>query len=242
MNRRERIPILITSAINVSASRTRLVDTRSRLDLTLESIRRWCGTPGISHVVVCDGSGFDLKQYIHRTIANNKTVPCETIAFTNDLGAVKEKGKGFGEGEIINYALGKSKALMSAPHFAKCTGKLWVDNFPACLDAYNGLAAFDFSGIFTPLFIDTRFYITKREFFLNRLAGLHRNVDENKGIYLEHVFRDGLRALKLHKYAMFPTPRIGGVSGSMGSRYEHKIAKGVMRDMRSLLIKTIRLC
>lgn len=231
------LPVLITSAINVSAEKTVLTDANVRLDLTLHSINKWCSTPGVSHVIVCDGSGFDFKPYFKKIEPNKMGISCEIISFKNDVVGVKAKGKGYGEGEIVNYALEHSQVLNGATHFAKCTGKLWVENFAACLKGFNQLASFDFYGNFKPTQIDTRFYIVDKEFFTSKLATLHHFVDDDNGYYLEHAFKEGLAMLKLSDYAMYPTPRISGVSGSMGVHFKPNRFKAALRDTRSLLIR-----
>lgn len=235
------VPVLITSAINVSAAQTLLTDANVRLDLTLRSIEQWRSTPGVSHVVVCDGSGFNLDPHIKKMCPTQKGAGCEAISFTNDLAGVKAKGKGYGEGEIVNYALQHSQTLKDASQFAKCTGKLWIENFADCLRSFNGLAAFDFRGNLKPEQIDTRFYIVNKDFFTLNMASLHHRVDDGNRFYLEHAFRDGLNNLKLSDYVMYPTPRIRGVSGSMGVRYQPSRIKDALRDARSLLIKLTKL-
>jgi hypothetical protein len=235
------IPVLITSAINVSAAQTMLADAERRLQLTLQSIEHWRSTPMVSHVIVCDGSGFDLGSHIKNMRTDQMGADCEVISFTNDVAKVRTKGKGYGEGEIVNYALQHSPVLRDAIVFAKCTGKLWVENFGGCLKRFNGLAAFDFHGNFKPEQIDTRFYIVNKEFFNLNMAALHNHVDDSNGFYLEHAFRDGLKRFKISDYVMCPTPRVSGVSGSMGTTYQHHRIKSFLRDARSLLIKHARL-
>ena len=233
------MPLLITTAITVSAAQTMLTDSSRRLDLTLESIRRWRLTRGVGSVVVCDGSGYDLGPYINDGLPSPGAAPCEVMRFTNDLAGVRSKGKGYGEGEIVNYALQHSAILKEATCFAKCTGKLWVENFADCIKGFNGLAAFDFVGIFKPQTIDTRFYIVNKAFFVSNMAGLHANVNDAEGLYLEHAFKEGLKMLKYSDYIMVPTPRIGGVSGSTGMAFKapHSL-KAVLRDIRSILVKS----
>lgn len=235
------VPVLITSAINVSAANTVLTDANIRLDLTLKSIDHWRSTPGTSHIIVCDGSGFDLGPHIDKLSTTPTGVGCEVMSFTNDLAGVKTKGKGYGEGEIVNYALQHSQVLKGASHFAKCTGKLWVENFASCLNGFNGLAAFDFRGNFKPSQIDTRFYIVNKDFYVANMGELHHSVDDSNGFYLEHAFRDALQTRALSSYVMYPTPRIRGMSGSMGVLHETSRTKAALRDCRSLMIKLARM-
>lgn len=229
------MPLLITSAIRVSAAYTKLADFDSRLALTLEGIQRWLASPGIGPVVVCDGSGVDLGAHATRTLSNGGALTCEYLSFQNDTNAVRANGKGFGEGEIVNYALEHSQVLRAASKFAKCTGKLWVENHASCISHFNGIAAFNILGHFQA--IDTRFYIVDKSFYLNRLATAYRDVRDGDGFYLEHAFKKALSTLKPSEFVMFPTPRLTGISGSTGTVYNSGGPKGFLRDARSLMIK-----
>lgn len=236
-SKRVGIPVLITSAINVSASHTLLIDADIRLHLTLKSIDHWRSKAMVSYVIVCDGSGYDLKPYIDNSNLENQKAYCEVISFTNNINKVKSKGKGYGEGEIVKYALQKSLILQNANIFAKCTGKLWVENFSECLNSFKQFAVFDIQGWLKIKAIDTRFYIVNKNFYIKYIADLHQNVDDDDGYYLEHAFRDGLKRFKPSEYIMFPTPKVIGVSGSSGSIYKSQRIKSMLRDIRSFILK-----
>jgi len=235
------IPVLLTSAINVSSSQTKLLDVNARLKATIKSIHQWLLISGVERIVICDGSGYDLTEHINELRLVKPEVDIEAIYFTNDVIAVGKWGKGYGEGEIINYALAHSMILKDAQFFAKCTGKLWVENFAACLGQFNGFASFDYKGWIKPHRIDTRFYIINKDYYLEKLANIYKRVDDKNGFYLEHTFRDGLAELRLSQYVMYPTPRIFGISGSMGIEYGQDKLKNILRDARSLLIKLAKL-
>lgn len=239
--KRAGIPVIITSAINVSAGHTVLTDVDERLSLTLQSIHHWRLTPMVSHVIVCDGSGFDLGPHINKLHSGKSMSECEVITFTNDIAKVRTNGKGYGEGEIVNYALQHSKVLQESRVFAKCTGKLWVDNFADCATSLSLIGAFDFYGKIKPIMIDTRFYVVNKDFYMSNLAALHYMVDDDNGFYLEHAFLVGLGRFRLSDYVMYPTPRINGVSGSLGVSYRRHRIKYMLRNARALFIKFFRL-
>jgi len=235
------LPVLITSAINVSASQTKLGNSNDRLESTIESLQKWLSIPSVKKIVICDGSGFDLNEKIYFIKLANPKVEIEVLCFKNDTAKVIEYGKGYGEGEIINYALAKSKILMDADFFVKCTGKLWVENFDDCVFKFNGFASFDYTGLLKPERIDTRFYIINKKYYLNKLADVYQKVNDRNGFYLEHAFRDGLLELKLSQYVMCPTPKIKGMSGSMGVNHYKGKLKTIFRDIRSFLVKGLKI-
>lgn len=240
--RQDTVPLLITSAVDIAAGRTALSDPAQRLQKTLEGIARWRSCGAVGRVVVCDGSGVDLSPHVPDADDPRAGVPCEFLHFTNSQDQVRALGKGYGEGEIVRHALAHSPTLANSDRFAKCTGKLWVSNAARCIRFSAGLPlAFDYGGVFRAVHLDTRFYIADTDVFHRHLLDAHLAVDEDQRHYLEHAYRDALRGFKLSEIAMFPTPRIEGTSGSMNLDYRPRPAKDMLRDVRSLLVRTLGL-
>ena len=161
-------PILLTSSVIAMDSSVALKSQESRIFHTLESIGKWGEISPNNQFVICDGSGFDFSPLLKEHFPN---LNIESIYFMNDGDLIKKHGKGYGEGEIIRYALEHSQFLQKTDWFVKCTAKLWVNNFMSCLKQWNGefvCKAF-FANVFsfktTSLeYIDTRFYISKKSF------------------------------------------------------------------------------
>ncbi|PMG34010.1 hypothetical protein BCU93_18640, partial [Vibrio breoganii] len=151
----------------------------------------------------------------------------EVLYFKNDDALVSLKGKGFGEGQIIKYALQESVYLKSAEHFIKLTGKLWVSNILECEEKYNGFAYFMIDNPIKPLKVDTKFYIVQKKFFNNTLLEVYESVDDLNGYYLEHAYFEQLinstgncNVFSGHFY-----PEIFGLSGSTGKSYAPDLKK-----------------
>lgn len=227
-------PILLTSAIHVSAPLTALTDTALRLEAHLASLRAWSRTPGVREIVICDGSGFDLDPHVDPIRRENPEVAIEALSFQNDRDMVARRGKGYGEGEIVAHALQESRLLRGRPAFGKCTGKLWLENFGACLRGWNGQAGFNLWGRTRIDSIDTRFYLVARSFFDSHLRDRYREVDDPAGHYLEHSYRDGLSGLSPRSYVMWPAPRLQGLSGSSGRGLPRQRLGGIRNDLRNL--------
>jgi hypothetical protein len=230
------VPVLLTSAIKVSAQQTVLTDSDARLALTLQSIEHWRRIPGVRQVVVCDGSGFDLSAHIKGQGAQG-LAECEVLAFTNDAAMVKARGKGFGEGQIVQHALAHSRILAGAPSFAKCTGKLWVPNFADCCAHFNGSALFDFRGGLAPDRIDTRFYMVSRSFYDEHLAKAHQLVNDSAGFHLEHAFLQMLGGMPARSFISAVVPRILGVSGSDGTTAQHNALRLLLWTLRNRWVR-----
>ena len=231
--------LLITTAVNASANRTQMTHTGDRLNTCLQALKYWLDSD-FTDIVICDGSGFDFSENIKAINLTDRKINIEILHFINNNAAVKIKGKGFGEGEIVDYALRNSEILRAHDSFAKCTGKLWVDNYRSIINNFNMTASFDFNGLFPIKQIDTRFYITSKVFYEKHLVNTHNAVDENSTYYLEHAFKDSLSSIKLASYLMLPIPKIQGWSGSQNICYTDKPLKRFLRNIRSLLIRTFQ--
>ena len=141
--------------------------------------------------------------------------------FKNNDVLVAKYGSGYGEGEIIKYALSHSSILKNAAVFAKCTSKLNVNNLKKIVKNFNGqfICECTFSNVrlirsfFDPkalvkiklLGIDTRFYIVKKDIYMMTFKNSYKKVRHEKKYYLEHAFYDAAVKGKLKNFiADFP--------------------------------------
>lgn len=240
--------LLITSAISVAANFTKLKCSTTRAELIKESILSWHKTFPNLKIVICDGSGYNFyNSEVFENILNNKQL--EFLSFKNNSNQVKKLGKGFGEGEIIEYALSNSTFLKASDYFAKITGKLFVKNAEYFLNNppktiychFN----FNYSKIFFPRncsTVDTRFYVVSKQFYIIELQKLYRKVNETKGLFLEHVFYTKLNLLISNGYVInyWCVFYISGISGSMGTPYpNNNLTKKIINSVRSVIQKSI---
>lgn len=70
--------------------------------------------------------------------------------------------------------------------------------------------------------IDTRFYCVKKSDYNKCLRNAYKEVDDEHGIYLEHIFYKKMKDNKLHYRSFYELPWIKGISGSTGLSYERK--------------------
>ncbi|MEZ9634408.1 hypothetical protein AB4299_14340 [Vibrio cyclitrophicus] len=214
------IPILITTCVIANADMTELSDSNLRLEAVISgliNLSKYVGKD--QEIVLCDGSGYDFKNYITRLEELFNRV--EILSFQNNINLVRKKGKGYGEGEIIAYALENSQVLSEYEHFTKLTGKLWLTNYNKCVNYYNKRAAFMFDNYFRPSKFDTRFYIIKKSLYLDIFNNAHLDVSDNNMVYLEHCFRLKINdSNNLNKYMSTVSPMLNGISGSTGLVYK----------------------
>lgn len=226
-------PILLTSSVFVSAPFTRLVDTDDRIKLTIKSIEKWLCVSDSIKIVICDGSGFDFKDIVSYEFPD---AHIECLSFQNDKQLVSLYGKGYGEGEIIRYALEHSVILKENKCFAKCTAKLWLNNYFIYLKKWNGYFLCDCNFMILKDVkdiridsIDTRFYIVDKKFFIDTLMNAYKNVRDSDGYYLEHSYMDIILEKKVRKFISTIPLSLGGVSGTSGLIYKETFLQKIRK-------------
>ena len=190
----------------------------------------------------CGVNGLFNCLRISSTVISTLSIPwanwaIEFLSFENHTKRILQLGKGYGESEIIKYALKHSKILNQHEYFVKCTAKLWVSNFNKINTNF-----YNYSGLFRPYisytpfkppkieYIDTRFYITHKDFYLRYLNNLYDY--ENFPISIEELFLKKFLELNVKKIFFYSLPVISGVSGGSGKEYNTKLYRVVKDKIR----------
>lgn len=237
-----RIPILLTSSVVAHDKGVRLQDPEVRARLAMESILKWRAIAPMNPLVLCDGSGFDFMPLVS-SLPGSDTIEC--LHFHNDVGLVQLHGRGYGEGEIVRHALEHSKLIQSAGCFAKCTSKLWVENFNECISQWNGdlLLKGVFNNVFTPrkatelAYIDTRFYAAGMDAYRRFFMHAHYGIRLEDGHGLEETFCEIFLKNKFTECLMCPPPIICGVGGGTGVYYKNTPLRILKEKWRYALTK-----
>lgn len=234
-------PILITSSVVPHDQTVNLKDPGSRVFHTIEGLDQWLKILPNGSFVLCDGSGYDFKNIVS---ARFPKANIECLSFLNNGEFVKFHGKGYGEGEIIKYALRHSKLLNDAGSFIKCTAKLWVDNFRDCIKntQSNFLCQAYFSDVFslkktTLKYIDTRFYFFKKDYYCKYFLDAHQGLSISSGYGIEESFRDIVVKNGLTRFLIKNPVKILGVGGGSGSYYRNSTHRYLKDKLRLQLIQ-----
>lgn len=236
------IPILLTSSVVAHDKGVRLQDPAERARLAVESIQWWRTIAPRNPLVLCDGSGFDFHSTISALPGSG---PVECLHFHNEVSLVKQYGRGYGEGEIVRHAIEHSELIQSARCFAKCTSKLWVENFDECIQQWNGdlLLKGVFNHVFSPqsstelAYIDTRFYVVSLDTYWRFFVHAHHIIRTEDGYGLEESFRDIFLRNRLRGRLMCPPPTICGVGGGTGVYYKNTPVRRFKEKLRYALVK-----
>ena len=187
-------------------------------------------------IVFCDNSNYGTDAFADITtkaIENNLNL--EILSYQGSSEAIAEHGKGYGEGEIVRYVLENSRLAHDNDYMLKITGRLVVNNISTIVKRVDrDRAYFNIPNIHRRDIYDTRLYGMPIQIFRRYFIDEYKKVYDEKGYFLEHVYRDTI--LKNHlKVRNFPSyPRITGSSGSGGLSYEYTEWKSRIRDFLSV--------
>ena len=235
--------LLITSCVIIADDDAVLRDPQDRIHHTLEAIEHWIRIAPDLPKVICDGSNFDFSQTLTEKFPGHAF---ECLFFQNNQEKVKLQGKGYGEGEIIEYALDHSQLIQTSGRFIKCTGKLWVENFPESFNSVYNL--FQASAYFKDVFklfkqtsleyVDTRFYISSVEFYKKYFLKAYELVGLSDQRSIEHVFKDIILEHHLEGTLFRTHPVICGVGGGHGQYYKNNLKRRIKDRLRLNFIKS----
>jgi len=186
----------------------------------------------IDNIVFCDNSLCSAEQFSDISdLAKSKGKKFEFISFSGNKSMVLEKGKGYGEGEIIQYALNNSVLMKDTDYFIKVTGRLKIINFDKILRKLkpNGF----YINMFNKVRVDTRLYAISKSMYLNFFIHAYEKVNDHEGYYLEHSFTDVIRnnTIPCRNFPYYP--QFDGVSGSTGKQYNEKPINAVYKNILS---------
>ena len=217
--------ILLTSCVNPNGMPfTALSDINVRKQQYLDALRFYVNNTPLP-IVYVDNSNVDIKEY--NVISNIVDDRLELLSF--DGNHDKEHGKGYGELEIIDYAIKHSNIINSNTNVSiiKITGRLVIVNIMTIINQlkYNILPSSnsvicsmnsDFS------MADSRLLIAPLNFY-KRLIENRMAINDSEGVYLEHVLCSLIKKQNLYAFhTFFSEPQYQGVSGSTNITYEAK--------------------
>ena len=224
--------LVLTCSVNVSSSFTKLVNKEERIRQYVDSFLYYINHSHFTDIVICENSLFDFSSYNLTELAKKNNKRIELLAFKGSTDLIREKGKGFGEGEIMKHVFENSFLLKEHSGFFKITGRVFIKNINTLIKKTivkrNYFQQSRKRILYKIPAFDTKIYYSTKELFKLYLIDAYKFVDDNKGDYLEYCY---FNALKKNKLAIIPFknyPRYSGVSGSSNSPYDVSAYKYVL--------------
>jgi len=217
--------LVITSSVYVSAPNTSLTDAKQREMQYIDSISFFIKESPMTKIIVCDNSGYRYPQSLYSMAAlQHKKI--ELLSFNGNKELVARYGKGYGEGEILEFVLSNSELIKQVEGFLKITGRFKLVNITRLLQhASHGENYFMPVSLLRPRWmvprearrcVDVRVYYVTTAFFREVLLTAYRKVADQDIYFLEHAYHDAL-AMQPGAVRCFSTaPEMTGISGTGG--------------------------
>lgn len=211
--------LLLTGCINPNGMLfTSLTDNTVRLSQYKNAIDFYLSNTKFP-IVFAENSGTDLNFLFQDSISSGRL---ECLSFNGNQS--KERGKGYGECEIIQYALANSTFIKSNTKccIIKITGRLIVKNIKSIIWTHSILLSLGniICAINSDLsFPDSRIILAKAS-FLQTFLKYKKYVNDSTGYFFEHALLDTLKNNNKYPFSpFFIKPQIEGISGSTGEKY-----------------------
>jgi hypothetical protein len=217
--------------LKIRDSSERLAQYKSGLERLLAS-----GIGAGTKVVFCDNSGFGTEEFEDlKAVAGANKVEFEAVSFAGDKEAVAAHGKGYGEGEIVDYVLDNSRLAHGEKYLIKITGRLLVDNIAdIARRVREDRVYFNVPNIHRRDMYDTRLYAMPVSLYREVFSEAAGKVDDGAEYFLEYAFTDAVLDNNISVKNFPKYPRIKGVSGSGGNSYDYTEWKCKIRDFLSI--------
>lgn len=174
--------LLITGCIDAVTDQPyhAIKDCQERLKQYVDSILFYINDTNFVNIVFCDNSNYrysDLDMLV--SAATQKGKKLEWLTFSGNSNVVKKLGKGFGEDEILQYAINNSRLLSRAKSFIKITGRIIIRNIDNVFSEIRyGQNYFNREIAMGRKFVCTRYYCCDKEYFQRFLLNCYKGKNE----------------------------------------------------------------
>jgi hypothetical protein len=231
--------LVLTSTVQPSAPKTALLDPVQRKAQYMDALAFYIRNSLFTRIVICDNSGYPYPESVAlHELAGFHDKKLELLSFSGNSASTAAYGKGWGEGEIMEYVLSHSKLIKEVKGFLKITGRLKIVNIVRlCMKIDPEQNYFNPISLLRPRFLvpraarpclDVRAYYVTNMFFREVLLDAYKKVRDNDIYFLEHAYHDAIAVssstgsppstpASSPVVKCFPVaPEITGISGSNG--------------------------
>ena len=207
--------ILLTGCINPDGmAYTALNNTEERKAQYVNAIRYYLNKTNYS-VVFAENSGTDISILFQDFIDSGRF---ECLSYMGNQN--KEKGKGYGEAEIIEFAINNSRLIDEKSIIAKITGRLIINNINRIIKPLKKNTDFVSCQFHYDLkFADSRLVCATTAFYFHFLKHKEQ-INDSIGVYFEHILSLSVLNSNLRYIPFSEEPLFIGKSGTTGTTYQ----------------------
>lgn len=210
---------------------------------SLEAFRTWMSMPCNADFLFCENSDADLNSFRKVAESHKEKNLITFLSFAGNKGAQK-KGKGYGELEMLRYAFDAFPEIKDYRYIIKVSGRYQVLNGAQVVDEIRTMSSDLICDIHANLtYGDTRTCAFKPHIALAHLLPYQEELDESRGVVIEHLMAKCLHRTLLAggSWAPLPcTPYCNGISGSWNTpQRDARLIARVKQDLKRKAAKWI---
>ena len=217
------LTLVLTGAIEIINNlpfRISIVDTEIRLQQYIDSIEYAIVRYNtIKNIIFCENTDFTYDYSRLYTLAKKFNKNLEILTFKGTTDKIVQKGKGFGEGEVLKYVYDNSVIFKDSSCFVKLTGRLIVTNFDKIINPTHDEQNY----FFLPSLLQyhkshsmsTVLYKVNTHFFRTFMINAYLEVDDKNNHKIEMVYFEIVKHQSPRYFKYYPM--IQGQSGSNGT-------------------------
>jgi hypothetical protein len=237
------ILVFITATIN--SGKTQCVK-RSNPDIRrkdyLRGLRSWLTSGCKADILFCENSGADISDFREAASHSPFSGSVRCLSFSGNSGAEKF-GKGYGEIEMLKYAFVACPDLSQYRYIVKASGRYEYFNAGDVINKISASTADLICDIHANLtYGDTRTAAFTPEIALKYIIPFQEELDENRGIIIEHLMARCLHRTIISggSWAPLPcTPYCDGISGSWNTPQRSTALYRLKQDIKRRIAKWI---
>jgi len=221
----DKCALIITSSVYVSARYTAVTEPKQREAQYMDSIIFFIMESPVKKIIVCDNSGYSYPESLY-TLAKLHAKEIELLSFHGNSRLVEEYGKGFGEGEIMEFVLLNSLLIKEVEGFLKVTGRLKLVNIAKLLRRSDHWENYFMPiSLLRPRFlvpraarpcVEVNVYYSTKVLFMDVLLSAYKEVRDDHVFFLEHAYYKAIARSSAIVKCFSVAPEITGISGSNG--------------------------
>jgi hypothetical protein len=217
-------------------------DPEERKQDYLEAFRTWISLNCNADFVFCENSNADLSSFREAAEKHRNDTTVRLISFAGNAGA-QNKGKGYGEIEMLRYAFEALPELKDYRYIVKVSGRYRVTNGANVIDQIGLMSADLLCDIHANLtYGDTRTVAFTPHVALTYLIPYQEEIDDTRGMIIEHLMAKCLHRTLLSggSWAPLPcTPICEGISGSWNTPQHSTLLYRIKQDVKRKLARWI---
>lgn len=192
---------------------TALNNTEERKTQYVNAIRYYLNNT-IFPVVFAENSGTDIS-FLFQDLIDSGRLECLSYIGNQN----KEKGKGYGEAEIIEFAINNSRVIDEKCIIIKITGRLIIKNINRILRRLKTRTDFVSCQFHSDLkFADSRLVCASTAFY-HQFLNFKEQINDQKGVFFEHILSSSVLNSNLCYIPFSEEPIFIGKSGTTGDIY-----------------------